>query len=609
MASTLPDKDVYNEQFKFCTENEKTIIRSVIHFSLCLEIDLPSSAFIEGLAFASSPPKLITHQILLGLCPNFLTFNPSTSCYQLSNSAFTIHLKSSPTFEHARNHAVVAESCLRYLCSNTAVNHKAPLNSSPFLGIWHEYAVLYWPLHLSLGYIHVHPELVNLFMPPGLASSPAFDSYSSVAERGIYGGPDLTLEGWQGKCGSKIWSVIGHPPDTVYVAAVWGLNELLLSRLEVDPKAIEKKSHEFNSPVLSLAAENGNLAGVRYLLDKGADVEARDGFGLTALWIAVMARQMEIVRTLLEKGAKPYIERIVDGSLEVESPLHEIANNSDPSALDMVKQLLDSGGDLQVQDDWGMTPLEVAMENGQLEMVELFLSRQRHGEESDKEPIIIATRLHHKVLSGDRGDPGDLHSELKKLRSSPFKSHHLDILLWQAANLGEEKQMKLLLNVGADPNTIHRGISAIYTTMFEDLENRNTLRTDFSPLKLLLEHGGDPNLASPSVAARTLLCVAAGLGNVGLIRLLGERGAQVTLAAENGPTPMFEAVHNSEKLAVETLLEAGADVDDIGHPIRWLQKHKSRPGTLLDVAEMEDEEEIAKLLLLHGAVRKRPVED
>ena len=568
MASTLPDNNVYNELFKYCTENEKTIVQSVIHFSLCLEVDLPSSAFIEGLAFASSPPKLITHQILLRLHPDYLTFNSSTSSYKLSDSAFTLHLKSSPMFGDARNHAVVAESCLRYLCSSTAVNHKAPLDSSPFLGIWHEYAVLYWPLHLSLGYIHVHPELVNLFMPPGLASSPAFDSYSSVAERGIYGGPDLTLEGWQGKCGSKIWSITGHPPDTIFVAAAWALNELLLSRLEVDPKAIEKRSHEFNSPILSHAAENGNLAGVRYLLDKGADVEAKDGFGLTALWIAVMARHTEIVRTLLEKGAKPYIERIMDGSLEIESPLHEVANNSDPRALDIARLLLDFGGDLRAQDDWSMTPLEVAMENGQLEMVELFLSRQRHCEESDKEQVIILTRLHHKVLSGDRGDPGDLHSELQSLRSGRLKSHHLDILLWQAANLGKEKQMKLLLNVGADPNTIHRGISAIHTTMFEDLENRNTLRTGFSPLNLLLENGGDPNLASPSIAARTLLCVAAELGNVGLIQLLIEHGAQATLAAENGPTPMFEAVHNSEKLAVETLLEAGADVNDIGQPIR-----------------------------------------
>lgn len=51
------------------------------------------------------------------------------------------------------------------------------------------------------------------------------------------------------------------------------------------------------------AAENGNLPAVQTALTEGADVNAKDTDGVTALWIAAQEGHTEVVKLLLEKGA------------------------------------------------------------------------------------------------------------------------------------------------------------------------------------------------------------------------------------------------------------------------------------------------------------------
>jgi ankyrin repeat protein len=54
---------------------------------------------------------------------------------------------------------------------------------------------------------------------------------------------------------------------------------------------------------LIAAAVNGDVATVRQLLDKGANIEARDMFNFTALIRAADAGKTDTVKLLLDKGA------------------------------------------------------------------------------------------------------------------------------------------------------------------------------------------------------------------------------------------------------------------------------------------------------------------
>lgn len=72
--------------------------------------------------------------------------------------------------------------------------------------------------------------------------------------------------------------------DVVFATVGWGFSDVLAARIEADSEVMGKRSQEFNNHLLSLAAQNGNVEGVRLLPEKRADTEARDGFKETALY-------------------------------------------------------------------------------------------------------------------------------------------------------------------------------------------------------------------------------------------------------------------------------------------------------------------------------------
>jgi ankyrin repeat protein len=84
-----------------------------------------------------------------------------------------------------------------------------------------------------------------------------------------------------------------------------------------------------------LAAENGHREVVEVLLSKGADIEARDLDGQTALmWVSLMQGPVEMADLLISRGAK-----------------------------------------VEARDDSGKTALDWAVTMGRQELVELLLAR------------------------------------------------------------------------------------------------------------------------------------------------------------------------------------------------------------------------------------------
>jgi cytochrome c len=104
-------------------------------------------------------------------------------------------------------------------------------------------------------------------------------------------------------------------------------------------------------------AKSGDLAGVASALDNGAAVDEPDG-GVTALYIAVEAGNVELAKLLIDRGA--------DVNLPVKfkrTPLYAATFGSFP---DLVKLLLDSGADPS-QLAKSQTPLHVAADVGCLQ--------------------------------------------------------------------------------------------------------------------------------------------------------------------------------------------------------------------------------------------------
>ena len=135
--------------------------------------------------------------------------------------------------------------------------------------------------------------------------------------------------------------------------------------------ALSTNSSSQDSPVAD-AAMQGDLEAVRALLRGGADVNAAQGDGMTALHWAARLGESELVEVLLYAGAK------LDAGTRIGryTPLHIAAREGRES---VVRVLLDAGADPGVvTTNSGATPLHLAARSGDQEIVQLLID---HGAE------------------------------------------------------------------------------------------------------------------------------------------------------------------------------------------------------------------------------------
>jgi len=130
---------------------------------------------------------------------------------------------------------------------------------------------------------------------------------------------------------------------------------------------------------------------------------------------------------------------------------------------------------------------------------------------------------------------GDAKTELPKVSDTPRPQMNKDELNWQlleAAAENEVSQVKLLLDSGADIDcTTDDG----WTPLVEAVLHGPELT------RLLLSRGANPNIAS--VHGYTALHRAAGHGNVEVVQLLLDAGADTSAQDEAGQTAHDMAMH------------------------------------------------------------------
>src|SRR5262249_51347846 len=106
-----------------------------------------------------------------------------------------------------------------------------------------------------------------------------------------------------------------------------------------------------------------------FLLDHGADVHARTHFQVTAL-LAVLSGE----------------GFMYDETLNVYEPKQvAITQEANPQVLNLITLLLDHGADINVRNMKGKTPLRLAVESGNSELVHLFLRRRAQVDDKAKD--------------------------------------------------------------------------------------------------------------------------------------------------------------------------------------------------------------------------------
>jgi uncharacterized protein len=170
----------------------------------------------------------------------------------------------------------------------------------------------------------------------------------------------------------------GYGYSLIHAFADWGY--LLAAQLLIEKGVdIEAKTKTGETPLI-LAAESGMDSTVQMFLDRGANIEATaDGDGATALLRAIRAsrtKAVKAIQVLLERGAN-----IEAADVEGDTALNLAVMYSNE---EIVKLLLAKGANIEAQNNEGRTPLMCAVVKGRHKNLEILLDSGANVEAKDK---------------------------------------------------------------------------------------------------------------------------------------------------------------------------------------------------------------------------------
>jgi len=351
------------------------------------------------------------------------------------------------------------------------------------------------------------------------------------------------------------------------------------------------------------AAMAGDAAAVRALLKQGADVNASQGDGMTALHWAVMHGDTSLTRTLLTAGAKvtaatrldaytPLLVAAMNGSAEEVAILLEAgasclaATSNGATALmlaagsgnaDAVKRLLDGGADPNATERArGETALMFAAARNRAPVIAMLAARGADVRATTRVVDLSKIEGPRQVLNADRQDTN---RQLVGTQGGLTALHF-------AARQGYREAADALLDAKADVNQVSAadGTSALLIA---------TINGHFDLAMALLARGADPRLASaagatplyaavnvqwiprsfypqPTVQSQqqttylelmTALLEHGADPDVRLSKKLWYTGYNFDLSgvAETGATPFWRAAQATDVAAMRLLVEWGAD--------------------------------------------------
>jgi ankyrin repeat protein len=297
------------------------------------------------------------------------------------------------------------------------------------------------------------------------------------------------------------------PPDPratrIMEALRSGARQTFVQLLREAPSPVNLKGPGGATPLM-YAALYGDAAAVRQLIDTGANVNASNEVGATALMWAIDDPDKTLL--LLEHGADPNAT-----SAENQTPLTIALASKAPAAV--VNLLLDHGANVDVKSYRGRNPFVAA--GGDEALLQTLL---RHG--------VGVTRLSSGLpLALDAGCEACVQLLIKSVSTPALNSG-----LFRATGDKDARTLKILLDRGADAKFAEDGLG-ITTLMYAAISEGAPVEK----VKALIERGAEVN--AKTADGTTAIDFASRQGNQEVVQLLRKAGAK---ESDTSPKPALK---------------------------------------------------------------------
>ena len=339
----------------------------------------------------------------------------------------------------------------------------------------------------------------------------------------------------------------------------------VLKLLKESGATIHVQNEMGRNSIMSAAIGTGDCDTVRWLIEQGVDVNHCDKEGFTAVLNAAQQGNLDVLKLLKESGATIHVQ-------------NEMGRNSIMSAAigtgdcNTVRWLIEQGVDVNHCDKKGVTAVLNAAQQGNLDVLKLL-------KESGATIHVQNEMGRNSIMSASIGT-GDCNT-VRWLIEQGVDVNHCDKKGWtavhNAAQQGNLDVLKLLKESGAD---IH-----VQNEMGDNSIMSASIGTgDCNTVRWLIEQRVDVNHCDKE--GFTAVHNAAQQGNLDVLKLLKERGANIHVQCEMGDNSIMSAsIGTGDCNTVRWLIEQGVDVNHCDKK-GWTAVHNAAKQGNLDVLKL-----------------------